>query len=58
MTDPQNAPTAGQTAGLPGANAAPGTNELTDDERDETVSAADVADPGAEARAAAERDQE
>ena len=36
-------PTPGQTAGLPGENAAPQNAETTDDERDETVSAADVA---------------
>jgi hypothetical protein len=36
-------PTPGRTSGLPGENAAPATSEVTDDERDETVSAADVA---------------
>jgi hypothetical protein len=33
---------AGKTAGLPGQNADPQTAEITDDERDETVSMADV----------------
>ena len=33
----------GTTAGLPGQNADPRTAEITDDERDETVSMGDVA---------------
>ncbi len=45
MTEPQREHTVGATAGLPGANAAPQNSELTDDERDETVSAGDVAPP-------------
>ena len=35
----------GTTAGLPGANADPRASETTDDERDETVAAADAAPP-------------
>ena len=35
--------TTGATAGLPGDNSAPQNSRTTDDERDETVAAADVA---------------
>lgn len=45
MTEQQRETTPGATAGLPGANAAPQNSETTDDERDETVSTADVAPP-------------
>ena len=37
--------TPGTTGGLPGENADPRNSEVTDDERDETVSTADVAPP-------------
>jgi hypothetical protein len=43
MTQPESTP--GKTAGLPGENATPQNSQITDDERDETVSAADVAPP-------------
>lgn len=54
----ETAPTPGQTAGLPGANAAPGTAEISDDARDETVATAGVADPEQEARAQARAEAE
>jgi hypothetical protein len=46
MTDPeqQHASTVGQTGGLPGANAAPGANEISDDERAATVATGDATD--------------
>lgn len=42
--------TPGTTGGLPGENAAPQNSEVTDDERDETVSTADVAPPDSDER--------
>lgn len=45
MTEPQHERTVGATAGLPGDNAAPQTSQISDDERDETVSTAGVAPP-------------
>ena len=45
MSSSDQSPRPGQTAGLPGANAAPANSELTDDERDETVAMSEVARP-------------
>jgi hypothetical protein len=49
MTEQQREHSVGATGGLPGANAAPQNSELSDDERDETVSAGDVAPPADDA---------
>jgi hypothetical protein len=45
MTETNRETTPGATGGLPGDHAAPQNSELSDDERDETVSTAGVAPP-------------
>jgi len=46
MSEQPNGP--GATSGLPGENADPRTSEITEDERDDSVSMADVAPPDAD----------
>ncbi len=45
MTERERETSVGATGGLPGENAAPQNTGLTEDERDDTVSMADVASP-------------